>query len=320
MELRDLRSLVGISEAGSLSAAARLLHLTQPALTSSLQRLEAELGVKLVERHSRGSSLTDEGRYVLQKAYDVIHDIAEIKSVVQNLAEEPIGDVRLGLPTTVAGGLIPELLPLLQARYPQIRLYVVEAMSGVLSEQLQLGMLDLAVLYDIQPMAGLRSEPILHERLCLIVPKAHPLATRMRVRLEEVSRLRLVLPSANHSIRKHIESSFRAEGLTLNVAADIDSLPGLFGLAKAGHCTILPTFLKQSMVQEGSVVSIEISRPSLDWTVHLAARHDATRPRASMAVSRLLVQVCTDLVKRRVWPGEIATRRERSEPEATSWK
>ena len=56
MELRDLRALVSIAEAGSLSAAARLLNLTQPALTASLQRLEDELGVSLVTRHSRGSS------------------------------------------------------------------------------------------------------------------------------------------------------------------------------------------------------------------------------------------------------------------------
>lgn len=310
MELRDLRSLISISEAGSLSAAARMLNLTQPALSASLQRLEDELGVNLVTRHSRGSSLTDEGRYVLQKAYEVIQDVTEIKSVVQNLAEEPMGNVRLGLPTTVAGGLIPELLPILNARYPQIKLYVVEAMSGVLSEQLYMGKLDLAVLYDIQPMAGLRSEPILHEKLCLLVPGSHALAGRSRVRLEEASRLKLVLPGPANSLRRHIENYFQAEGLTPNISADVDSLPGLFGLVKAGHCTILPTFLKQALVPDEDIVALEITRPALEWTVHLAARHDATRPRASLAVSRLLVEVCLRLVQRGIWPGTVASHRE----------
>lgn len=305
MELRDLRALVSIAEAGSLSAAARLLNLTQPALTASLQRLEDELGVSLVTRHSRGSSLTEEGKYVLQKSYDVIHDVAEIGSVVKNLSGEPMGTVRLGLPTTVAGGVIPELVPVLQARYPQIRLHVVEAMSGALSEQLQLGRLDLAVLYDIQPMAGLRSEPILREKLCLLVPKRHPLSGRGKVRLEELAGLRLVLPEGSHSIRRHIESYCRAEGLALNVVADIDSLPGLFGLVKAGHCTILPTFLMAALAREGEIVAVEIIRPSMEWTLHLASRHDARRPRASMTTGRVLVDICAGLVERGIWPGAI---------------
>jgi LysR family nitrogen assimilation transcriptional regulator len=305
MELRDLRALISIAETGSLSAAARLLNLTQPALSASLQRLEEELGVILVTRHSRGSSLTEEGKYVLQKSFDVIHDVAEIKSVVKDLSKEPIGTVRLGLPTTVAGGVISELLPVLQARYPQIRLHVVEAMSGVLSEQLQLGKLDLAVLYDVQPMAGLRSEAVLQEKLHLLVPADHAFAGRSRVRLEEVARLRLVLPSANHSIRRHIESYCSAEGLTLDVAADIDSLPGLFALVIAGYCTILPTFLTGTYARGGEIVAVEITRPAMEWTLHLASRHDARRPRASLATGKLLGEICRKLVRNGTWPGTV---------------
>lgn len=306
MELRDLRALVSIAEAGSLSSAARLLNLTQPALSASLQRLEDELGVRLVMRHSRGSSLTEEGKYVLQKSYDVIHDVAEISSVVKSLSGEPMGRVRLGLPTTVAGGVIPRLVPVLQARYPQIRLHVVEAMSGVLSEQLQLGKLDLAVLYDVQPMAGLGSEPILQEKLCLLVPKGHALSRRSQVRLEELTRLRLVLPGEAHSIRSHIESYCRAEGLALNVVADVDSLPGLIGLVEAGHCTILPTFLIATLGRLDRIVAVDIVRPSMEWTLHLASRHDARRPRASMTTGRVLIEICVGLVEKGVWPGAVA--------------
>lgn len=306
MELRDLRALIGIAETGSLSAAARLLHLTQPALTASLQRLEDELGVTLVTRHSRGSSLTEEGRYVLEKSFDVVRHVAEIQSVVKDLSKEPIGTVRLGLPTTVAGGVVPELVPVLEARYPQVRLHVVEAMSGVLAEQLQLGKLDLAVLYDIQPMAGLRSEPILQEKLHLLVPADHALAARRRVRLDEVADLRLVLPNGSHSIRRHIETHCRAEGLMPNVVADIDSLPGLFGLVSAGYCTILPRFLISTYACSDRIVALEITRPAMEWTVHLASRHDAIRPRASFATGALLGEIFRKLVRSGNWPAIIA--------------
>lgn len=308
MELRDLHSLIGIAETGSLSGAARKLNLTQPALSASLKRLEEELGILLVRRHSRGAHLTEEGKFVLQKAYDIVREVAEVSTVVDSLSEEPIGLVRLGLPTTIAAGLIPEFFPMLRSRFPQIRLNIVEAMSGRLSELLQLGNLDLALMFDIQPMSGLRSEPILSEKLCLFVPKSHPLASKKGVRLDEITRLSLVLPSASNSIRKHINDACESEGISLNIVADIDSFSGLVNLVKSGHCTILPTYLALQQADRDQIVALEFFRPELDWTVHLASRHDATRPRASLATGELLIEVCRNLVKNGTWPGELVSR------------
>ena len=308
MELRDLHSLIGISETGSLSGAASKLNLTQPALSASLKRLEAELGVLLVRRHSRGAELTHEGKYVLQKAYDIVRDVAEVTSVVESFSEEPIGLVRIGLPTTIAAGLITEFFPLLRSRFPQIRINVVEAMSGRLSELLQLGSLDLALMFDIQPMSGLRSEPILSENLCLLVPRDHPLAGKQGVRLDEITQLNLVLPSPANSIRKHINDAGQAEGLSLNVVADIDSYGGLLGLVKRGFCTILPTYLALQHADRADLVAVDFIRPELEWTVHLAARHDATRPRASLVTGQLLVEVCKNLISEGKWPGETINR------------
>lgn len=291
-----------------MSAAARHLNLTQPALSSALRRLEDELNVRLVRRHSRGADLSEEGRFVLQKAYEIFHEVAEISSVVVNLSEEPIGNVRLGLPTTVAGGLIPQLVPLIRAHHPRINLHVIEAMSGSLAELLQVGKIDLAVLYDVQPMAGLKSEPLLKERLALLTHPRHPLAKKATVRLDDVAQVNLVLPSAVHTLRQHIDKVCRAEGVALTVVADIDSLPGLIGLAQTGLATILPVFLFQKEIERGQLVAINIVRPEIEWTVQLASRLDARRPRATLATSRLLKVVCAGMVEKGRWPGEIAVR------------
>lgn len=304
MDVRDLRALIGIAEAGSLSAAARKLHLTQPALSFTLRRLEEGLSLKLVERHSRGVSLTEEGRLVVERAYGVVREMSEISAVAQNFAQEVAGTVRIGLPTTVAGGLLPELMPLIRDRYPQIKIYVLEAMSGVLNEQVQLGHLDLVVIYDSEPMAGLRSKPLIRERLDLLIPANHRLEARKSVRLSEITQP-LVLPSSKHSIRRFLEHSFQAEGLTANVAADIDSLPGLINMVAAGYLTILPTFRCMSDIRQGRIKNIEIIRPHLEWTVHLASRYDSNRPRASLAVGQLLTETCHRLVKEGRWPGTV---------------
>lgn len=305
MELRDLHALIAIAETGSLSAAARRLHLTQPALTASLQRLEVAVGVGLVKRHSRGAVLTEEGQYVLQKARDVVHDVGQIARVHDQLALEPEGEIRLGLPTTVAGGLIPELIPLMQAKYPRIRLHVVEAMSGVLKEQLQLGRLDLAVLFDGAPSAGLRCTPLLAETLYLLLPADHPLAALPAVDLETVAALSLVLPSVANSIRKRIEVACEAKGLTLLVLADVDSLPGLLGLVQAGYCTVLPKYLAKREIDAGRIVAVVMANPTLRWVLYVATRRDAPRPSASMVTGKLIHSACANLVLRGEWDAEI---------------
>lgn len=304
MDVRDLRALIGIAEAGSLSAAAKKLHLTQPALSFTLRRLEDELSLRLVQRHSRGVSLTEEGRLVVERAYSVVREMTEISAVAQNFAQEASGTVRLGLPTTVAGGLLPELMPQIKDRYPKIKVYALEAMSGVLNEQVQLGHLDLVVIYDSEPMAGLRSKPLIRERLDLLVPTSHPLASRETVRLSEITQP-LVLPSVKHSIRRFIEHSFQTEGLTPNITADIDSLPGIINMVAGGYVTILPTFRCISDIQQGRIKNIEIIRPHLDWTVHLASRYDSNRPRASLAIAQLISETCHRLVREDRWPGSV---------------
>lgn len=304
LELRDLKCLAAIAESGSFSAASRKLNVTQPALSAAIKRLEADLKVNLVERHSRGARLSEEGKFVLQKSYAIFREMVEINSVVQNFAEAPMGVVRLGLPTTVAGGLVPELFPRLTATFPLIKLNIVEAMSGVLAEMLQLGRLDLAVLFDVQPMTGFRSLPVLKEKLFLLVPPDHHLAQRKSVRLEEITRLRMVMPSDQNSIRRYVNGVVHAEGYALDVKADIDSLPGIMGLVRQGYCTVMPLFLFKRDIEENRIKALEITRPELSWTLHLASRDDATRPRASLAVSRLLTDVCGDMVQRKLWPGE----------------
>ena len=261
--------------------------------------------MRLVTRHSRGAVLSEEGQYVLQKAYDVVQEVGQISAGLRGMAQEPAGDVRIGLPTTVAGGLIPEIVPLLQRRHPQVRLHIIEAMSGVLLEQLQLGRVDMAVLFDVQPQAGLRFTPLLRERINLLVPRGHALANQSSVTLATVAGLPLVLPGPANSIRKHIEAAAQAGGLYLNLMANVDSLPGLIGLVRSGYCTILPRYLIGGEADDGAVAIVPITQPDLEWTLHLATRRDASRPRAALATQEAVTEACATLVRRGIWAAQL---------------
>lgn len=305
LEFRDLKFLTAIAECGSFSAASRKLNVTQPALSAAIKRLETDLKVRLVDRHSRGARLSEEGKFVLQKTYVIIQDMSEIRSVVQHFSEAPMGIVRLGLPTTVAGGLIPELFSRITAQFPLIKLNIIEAMSGALAEMLQMGRIDLAILFDVQPMTGFRSQPLLREKLHLLLPIDHHLANRKAVRLEEIRQLRLVMPSTSHTIRRFVDDVCRSEGYSLDVKADIDSLPGILGLVKLGYCTVMPPFMLKNSLYNTQIKAVEVTRPELVWTLHLASRDDTTRLRANLATSKLLAEVCIEMVEGKVWQGDV---------------
>lgn len=309
MEFRDMRALVKIAEHGTLSGAAQHLNLTQPALSALVRRLESELDVRLVTRHSRGVSFTAEGRYLLEKAYTILGDVAETKSTLREIAEEPVGSVHLGLPASIAGGIIPELLPAIERRYGRIQLHIIEAMSGYLVELLQLGKLDLAVLFDIQHMPGLRSEPILIEEIELVVNRRHDLAHLQSTTLGAVAEHGLVLPSPAHSIRQMVERAAAAEGVQLTVKADIDSMAGLVGLVHKGYATMLPSYLLRNEARAGQIRTIRIQQPKLGWALHLATRIDINRPRAAMVVGRMLAELCELQVRSGAWPGKPHPRR-----------
>ncbi|MDP1535254.1 MAG: LysR family transcriptional regulator, partial [Rubrivivax sp.] len=102
MELRQLRYLVGICEAGSLLAASRRLHVAQPALSHHVAALEEELGARLFTRSNRGMAPTDAGRAFLEHARVVLADVERAASSVRLPGAEIRGDVVVGLPTTVA--------------------------------------------------------------------------------------------------------------------------------------------------------------------------------------------------------------------------
>lgn len=311
MELRDLRVLASIAEVGTFSGAARRMKMTQPALSASVKRLEEELGVILFTRHARGVVFTDHGHFLLERSYAILHDVDEARMSLRHLAREPSGEVTIGLPTTVAVGLGPTLLTRVRSRHPGIRLRIVEAMSGALADMLQMGQLDMAILFDIQPMAGLRSEPLLVEDLHLLVSPNDALAQRRSIAFASVADVSLVMPSMIHSIRRLVEATARSEGIALRVDADIDSLGCIVSLVEAGYAAILPLFQVMSSIRAGRMHALEITRPNLSWTLHLANRRDSVRPQASMAVSSLVVEVSRELVGSGAWPARAYTRTSR---------
>jgi LysR family transcriptional regulator, regulatory protein for tcuABC len=243
MDMRQLRYFVQIVESGSLAKASRQLFIAQPALSQQMARLEGEVGKSLLVRSSRGVTPTENGEALYHHAKFMLRQLDQAVAVARQETTVAAGRVALGLaPTTLACLGLP-LLQHLRAKYPALRLNVIEGLSGHLEHMCRVGQLDLAVLFSPAAASDLSVQPLLEEELFVILPAESPLVPlgRKDLTLAEVAALPLILPSPGHGLRRRISLEFERVGIPLDSVADIDSLPLLMhSIAQGLGATIKP--------------------------------------------------------------------------------
>src|SRR5262245_13753333 len=253
MDLRQLAALVAIADHGSFSAAAKALFTVQSNVSAHIARLEQELGVTLVDR-SRGR-LTDEGALVAARARAVQQELDGIYADLSSRGKEVVGEARLGVISTTARWLVPQVLTALQTAHPRVRAIVVESPTTTLLPQLGAGQLDAAVINLPVEEPDLIVEPIFEEEMLLLVTSGHPLAARNEVSLAELADHRLLLPAPGTGLRQEIDAEASREGIELAPLAEIDGVRLLTSLALDGFgativpATALPGWLKGDWVR-----------------------------------------------------------------------
>ena len=146
MNLRDLQYLVAVAEHRHFGKAADACFVSQPTLSTQLKKLEAELGVELVERTPRQVMLTAAGEQVVARARTILGEADAIRGIARHAQDPRAGTLRLGAFPTIAPYLLPHVIPSLRRDLPDLELLLVEEKTPVLLEQLRSGRLDAAVL------------------------------------------------------------------------------------------------------------------------------------------------------------------------------
>lgn len=289
MELRQLDHLRMIAEQGSISAAARALGIAQPSLSQSLRALEAEIGDRLFLRSRFGAQLTELGLMVSEHADEIARNVAQIRAKALYTRENPVGEVRVGWPTTVAHQLRQPIVREVRERFPGIRLRVVERMSGSLREWLLAGRLDLAIVYLADGEAGLAITPIVTEDLYLITGGPGNERARALVTMQEVCGLPLVLPGPANALRRNVEAVAAAAGLALNVALEVESLVQMKEVARDGqHHTVLPFTAVQQEIRQGTLIARRIVRPAVRRRLALALSTARPPSQATQRVTEIV--------------------------------
>lgn len=265
MDLRQLLHFKHIAESGSISAASSILHIAQPALSRQMRALEEELGAKLFFRTGRGVLLTPAGQALLTEASFLLEEADRINKQIRRLGTRLVGEATIGLSPTIGRLLTIPLARRVQADYPGLRLRIAEAFSGTLLEWLQAGRIDAAILYHMPTGGSIRSEVVAHEPLSVLGSgDAMPFPAGTPVPIAQLAGHPLVLPTPQHGLRKMIDDHAAAQGVTLDLLFEFDSLDATIALLRDGAAlTILPESAVRSELAAGTLRSWRIGTPPL---------------------------------------------------------
>ena len=264
MNLRRLKYFIKIVDVGSLTKAADILHIAQPALSQQLATLEGEVNQQLLIRTKRGVTPTEAGKILYTHAQAILRQCDQAQSAIDGSGQTLSGSVSVGLaPGTAAQQLALPLMEEVHRQYPGIVLYFNENFGTTLSELIMNGRMDMAVIYGNREMHGLRFMPLMKEELWFVCP--HSLAKPTKtVTLAEVASRDLFLPRIYNSMRKAMDDAFIHEGLAYRVKCEIESQTTLNAALAAGlGCTIMPESAARAMLKAADAWMAKITQPEI---------------------------------------------------------
>ena len=245
--LRDLDYFTRLAAIGHFGRTATACHITQPALSASLLKLEDALGGQLLERYPKGIILTPLGQRALPLAQAVLAANSQLQDVARRAAAPLAGPLRLGIIPTLGPYLMPLLLPPLKAQASQLQLFVHELMTQPLLEALHSGALDMGILALPIADKSVAVYPCGAEALRLALPQRHPLARQKKVTLREVQALELMLLADGHCLQEHASQACKLTAGNKHPFA-ATSLETLKHMVAAGTgVTLLPALAAQPL-------------------------------------------------------------------------
>lgn len=219
IDIRQMRYFVVLAETLHFGRAAERLHLSQPPLSRQIAALEADLGVRLLERNSRQAALTHAGRRFLEDARAVLASFDEACRNARLAERGELGELSIGFMMHAAHSVLPGLARRYMAAHPQVRLELREVVPTSLADAVLTGRFDAGIMFYPGPLRGLETREIHRERLCLAVHATHPLARRALVHARDLAGEPLIAAPAEVApiLREEIAAYCRTGGFVPTV-------------------------------------------------------------------------------------------------------
>ena len=270
--IRQLQYLDALFEHKSFSKAAEHCNVTQSTLSAGIKELETLLDQRLVDRSRKQISLTNFGLTVLSEARVILSHAHEIKAKAKALGAPLSGTVKLGIIPTIAPYLLPEILPALHEKFPDLNLQLTEDQSARIFEQLKLGSLDVILLAFPYETPGMEQTLLFEEPFYLACPKGQ-WQDHKNVSISALKDKELLLLEEGHCLRDHALAAckFRAKADVNTFNAT--SLPTLIQFVQHGYgITLLPAMTVKSGIIPPNIDILSFKKPAPTRQIGMAWR------------------------------------------------
>ena len=254
MNLKQARCIRAIAQEGGVTAAARKLYVSQPALSQMLRQIEEELGTALFDRSVTPFRLTYAGEKALEAADIILAAHRRLENQMQEIRQENSGRLRLGISVQRAGQVLPLVLPWFAMQYPHVSLELTERGSADLEELVSRGEVDLALAAIESTSTRLEYRLIEKEVIGILAGRGAALAERYpsggTVDIEEAASETFISLKAGHSVRVVQDLLFRQHGMDPKILLETDSLEVAKRVALGtGSCMLCSNIYVDDLVQ-----------------------------------------------------------------------
>lgn len=308
MEIRQIKYFVAVIDCGSLSRAARQVHVAQSALSKQMSALEDELGVQLFHRSHNGVIPSEAGKVFYEYALGMLKHLVDARAAVSSSPELVSGSIIVALPQSVATLLAMPLLRAVAARYPQVSFHLNEELTGNVMDQLTRGRVDLALFSSLDLPPQVLFSALIEEDFYLIHRANAPDAPAAgEISLAQALARPLVFPSQahGHCTRTLVERAVKERGLAAgDIAMEVNSVHILKSAVEAGigH-TIMPLNLAMREIEDGRLVAHRIAADGFSRTLGICSCASMPASTLKTLISELIREVVRNMCECGDWPG-----------------
>ncbi|BEM34183.1 LysR family transcriptional regulator [Serratia marcescens] len=296
--LKQLRVFVAIARHGSFSRAGEAIGLTQSAVSHSVKELEAEVGVRLLDRTTREVVLTDAGLRLANRVERLLDELQAALLDARSFGVQRSGTVRVATSQTISAHLMPQCIAAGEREYPEIRIMLRDQAQQQVLHSVRNAEVDFGIVVDPVQAVDLECEAVLHEPFLLLCRDDHPFAAQQEVRWSALNGCRLVLQDYASGSRPLIDSALRQQGVEAQVVQEIGHPATLFPMVAEGiGISIFPALALP--LPEGGRLRVRRLVPEINRALMLVRRKNRSLTPAAEAIWLVARQQAALLHQRR---------------------
>lgn len=273
IESRQLLAFCTLVQTGSFTETARILSLTQSAISHSIKNLETDLRCQLVTRTGRKINITEDGEELYKDAQNILNQMQGARLRIQDRANWGRGRLRIGASTTACQHILPNVLREFNECFPDCILTITPADTPKLLEMTRRHELDLAIIVSSGSLSDVEIKPLFSDELILVTSPIHEFAQIGTARMSKIAQERLVLYNKSSHTFGQIESFFRQNKLLLENYIELGSMEAIKELVKINYgVSFLASWTVENEINKGSLVHISTGNRKItrEWCITYA--------------------------------------------------